>query len=96
MTKSTWLPDATAPLDGDAPGSVMTDLLTLLADGQLLGSSVSDYEAAADYDGHTALALDAGASLDIAPMLDALTSSSQLFDVPVLDFAGASDDASAT
>lgn len=76
------------PSQLDLAGTAAADLLNLLAHNQPPGA------AAIEYDGHVALALDAGASLEIAPMLDALTSSCQLFDVPALDCACASDDAS--
>jgi hypothetical protein len=100
MTEPAWSPDATSPdatpsLASDAPGMVAADLLSLLADSRLSSSAIG-YDTVPDYDLHIALALDTGASLDLAPMLDALTSSSQLFDVPVLDHVDAPVDAPAT
>ena len=47
------------------------------------------------YDGHVALALDAGILPDMDSTLDVLTTSHHLFDVPVLDLAWL-DDGSAT
>jgi hypothetical protein len=48
------------------------------------------------YDAHVALVLDPGLLPEIDSMLDLLTSSHDLFDVPVMDFVGASDDATST
>ena len=46
------------------------------------------------YDGHVALALDAADLPGMDTMLDLLTVSPNLFDVPALDIAGGSGDAS--
>jgi hypothetical protein len=48
------------------------------------------------YDGHVALVLDPGLLPEIDSMLDLLTSSHHLFDVPAMDIGGASDDATST
>jgi hypothetical protein len=48
------------------------------------------------YDGHVALALDAGVLPDIGSTLDLLTHSHDLFDVPALDLGAAFHDASGT
>jgi hypothetical protein len=72
------------------------DIASLLAASQSgawadgVGPNVLDAQA---YDGHVALALDPGTLADIDLTLDLLTSSHQLFDVPVLDVS-ASDDVS--
>ena len=47
------------------------------------------------YDGHVALALDAADLPGMDTMLDLLTVSHNLFDVPAMDITGGSDDASA-
>lgn len=47
------------------------------------------------YDGHVALALDPDPLPDIDSMLDLLTVSHDLFDVPAMDVGGALDDSSA-
>ena len=48
------------------------------------------------YDSHVALVLDPGLLPDIDSMLDLLTSSHDLFDVPAMDIGGALDDATST
>jgi hypothetical protein len=72
------------------------DIATLLAASQTgawaEGDGVNVLDAQG-YDGHVALALDPGTLADIDLTLDLLTSSHQLFDVPVLDVS-ASDDVS--
>jgi hypothetical protein len=45
-----------------------------------------------EYDGHVALALDAGVLPNIDAALDLLTSSHHLFDVPAVDLGAAADD----
>jgi hypothetical protein len=92
-----------SPSGGDASSGAASevaldaaDIATLLAASQsgawadTDGSNVLDVQA---YDGHVALALDPGTLADIDLTLDLLTSSHQLFDVPVLDVS-ASDDVS--
>lgn len=92
-----------SPSDGDAGSGAApevaldaADIATLLAASQsgawadADGPNVLDAQA---YDGHVALALDPGTLADIDLTLDLLTSSHQLFDVPVLDVS-ASDDVS--
>ncbi len=71
------------------------DIATLLAAASQSGAwvdtdgpNVLDAQA---YDGHVALALDPGTLADIDLTLDLLTSSHQLFDVPVLDVSAADD-----
>ena len=58
-----------------------------------VGSLASDAHA---YDAHVALVLDPGLLPEIDSMLDHLTSSPDLFDVPAMDFGGAADDATST
>ena len=106
MSTSESLSTPVSPSDGDASSGMArdaapdaldaVDIATLLAasqsgawaDGD--GANVLDVQG---YDGHVALALDPGTLADIDLTLDLLTSSHQLFDVPVLDVS-ASDDVS--
>ena len=79
---------AAEPLDA-------ADIAALVAASQHGGwaeNSDAALASAQGYEGHVALALDAGAMADIDQTLDLLTSSHQLFDVPALD-VGTFDDA---
>lgn len=70
------------------------DIATLLAASQTGAWAEADGVNVLDaqgYDGHVALALDPGTLADIDLTLDLLTSSHQLFDVPVLDVSAADD-----
>ncbi|HXF55003.1 MAG TPA: hypothetical protein VNK52_12855 [Hyphomicrobiaceae bacterium] len=68
---------------------------SMLADG--LAANLEDAEGAVlagahEYDGHVALALDAGLLPNIDTALDLLTSSHHLFDVPAVDLGAVADD----
>ena len=108
MSMSELLSPPVSPTDGDASSDMArdaafntnvldaADIATLLAAASQSGAwadagpNILDVQA---YDGHVALALDPGTMADIDLTLDLLTSSHQLFDVPVLDVS-ASDDVS--
>ena len=92
--------DAGPSTDSDGPhpqshatGLELANLMASTQFGDLVfagGASPSD---AHSYEGHVALALDPGVLADIDSALDLLTSTHQLFDVPVLDVASGLDDA---
>jgi|GEM_PF-4996834 len=68
---------------------------SMLAEG--LAGNLEDTEATAlagvhEYDGHVALALDAGLLPSIDTALDLLTSSHDLFDVPAVDLGAVADE----
>lgn len=95
--------DGSQAMPSDAPagdagaGLGAADIANLLAASQTGAWAPGDAAGTPDlqaYDGHVALALDPGTLADIDLTLDLLTSSHQLFDVPVLDVGG-SDDVSA-
>lgn len=95
--------DASEAMPSDAPagdaraGLEAADIANLLAASRTGEWAPADAAGMPDfqaYDGHVALALDPGTLADIDMTLDLLTSSHQLFDVPVLDVGG-SDDVSA-
>jgi hypothetical protein len=68
-------------------------LAAILAGDQHAGGGMSDILDAHGYEGHVALALDAGVLTSMDSTLDLLTSSHDLFDVPVLDICRGGDDA---
>jgi hypothetical protein len=80
------LPDASAEI-------AFTSLLAEgLAAGGYEDSVGATLAGAHEYDGHVALALDAGVLPNIDAALDLLTSSHHLFDVPAVDLGAAADD----
>jgi hypothetical protein len=83
------LPSASADI-------AFTALLAEDLSGSLGDYAGSLFAAPQDYDGHVALALDAGILPNIDAALDLLTSSHHLFDVPALDLGAVADDASHT
>jgi hypothetical protein len=104
-------PGTLADLGAEAGGTALSlDSLSIVAD-PALARLAATYQTShafdgvdlgyADthlYDGHVALALDPGLLPAMDSMLDLLTSSHDLFDVPAVDIAGASasDDATST
>ncbi len=82
--------DASHPADG--VGLELASLLANSRPGDFAPVSDAGASDAQAYDGHVALELDAGLLPDIDSTLDLLTSSHQLFDVPVLDVASVLDD----
>jgi hypothetical protein len=76
----------------DGVGLELASLLANSRPGDFALASDAGASDAQAYDGHVALELDAGLLPDIDSTLDLLTSSHQLFDVPVLDVASVLDD----
>jgi hypothetical protein len=77
---------------GDASSEIaFTSLLAEGLAGRLEDSAGATLAGVHEYDGHVALALDAGILPNIDTALDLLTSSHHLFDVPAIDL-GAADD----
>ena len=81
---------------GDASSEIaFTSLLAEDLAGRLEDGAGAAFSGAHEYDGHVALALDAGILPNIDSALDLLTSSHHLFDVPAIDL-GAADDSMPT
>jgi hypothetical protein len=69
-----------------------TSLLAQDLAGRYEDSVGATMAGAHEYDGHVALALDAGILPNIDAALDLLTSSHHLFDVPAVDLGAVADD----
>lgn len=81
---------------GDASSEIaFTALLAEDLAGRLEDSTGATFAGVHEYDGHVALALDAGILPNIDTALDLLTSSHHLFDVPAIDL-GAADESMPT
>ena len=79
------LPNASAEI-------AFTSLLAEELAGKFEDGVGSTLSGAHEYDGHVALALDAGILPNIDAALDLLTSSHHLFDVPAVDLGAVADD----
>lgn len=79
------LPDASAEI-------AFTSLLAQNLAGRYEDSVSAALAGTHEYDGHVALALDAGILPNIDAALDLLTSSHHLFDVPAVDLGAVGDD----
>jgi len=79
------LPNASAEI-------AFTSLLAEDLAGRFEDSAGSELTGTHEYDGHVALALDAGILPNIDAALDLLTSSHHLFDVPAVDLGPVADD----
>lgn len=86
----------TGSVDIGVPDALLPAITASLQLADLLASPNADSADVHAYDGHVALALDPSATLDMGATLDHLTQSTDLFDVPAMDVAGAVDHTDST
>jgi hypothetical protein len=91
-----WVVDSEGGTVLVAQGSASHSDLAFTADGAGQDAGDGTVPAAHAYDGHVPLVVDAQELAGVDATFDVLTSSPELFDVPVLDSPAPADDASAT